>query len=309
MRRSNCDSSPPRFCSESLGRLVGPSARASVVFTHLIRRGGVPSGAAAVLVRGGVGATAPTISPPHNPDLPARPEDFRKSPHHEPEIPENIRINCTRLSEKTGSRPGNFQKRSTHPPPPKKSVTPLPHFPLRKKNRSVRSISKPGGLFYFSATICVSTGFSDETGWSVRSFPESIGPANFKIDRGDHLRTRIRGSPLPPASRSAKKTIGPTDLRIDRPDHPCPQKLAVPPGSFPKKTSTYPHEVFQKNDRGHELRGFREITGSSAKDSEKNKMRDRYPKRIKITGKPLRQSRSSTNRSCRPVRTGRRVLS
>jgi hypothetical protein len=40
--------------------------------TPLIRRGGFLPGAAALLARGGVGATTRTISPPYNPNHPAQ---------------------------------------------------------------------------------------------------------------------------------------------------------------------------------------------------------------------------------------------
>jgi hypothetical protein len=50
---------------------------------QLIRRGGFLPGAAGVLVRGGVGVKASTISPPHNPDLPTKLHNFRRSLNYE----------------------------------------------------------------------------------------------------------------------------------------------------------------------------------------------------------------------------------
>ena len=60
MRGSHYDSSPSSLCSESFGLLAGPSAGQSVVFSHLIRRGGAPSGAAALLACGGMGYQPPS---------------------------------------------------------------------------------------------------------------------------------------------------------------------------------------------------------------------------------------------------------
>jgi hypothetical protein len=76
-----------RFLPSSLMPEV---ARAPVV--RMIRHGAPPFGAVAVLVRGGVGATAPTISSQHNPDLPARPGDFQKSPIHNWKILKKVRV-------------------------------------------------------------------------------------------------------------------------------------------------------------------------------------------------------------------------
>ena len=92
-----CDS-PPRVARSRSDASSDPLLwRVLIRATPLIRRGGAPSGAAALLARGGVGATAPTISPPCNPDHTA--QKFSKSLGQEPPIPEN---------DRSGS--GTFQK-------------------------------------------------------------------------------------------------------------------------------------------------------------------------------------------------------
>jgi hypothetical protein len=191
---------PSSLCSESLERLVGPSARASVCVSLISSAAGAPRrGRRQSSFVGVWGLSAPTISPHHNPDLPARPEDFRKSPDHEPEIPENIRINCTRFSRKVRSATRQFPKKIDPTPDLQKNRSP-PSPTSRSEKKLIAPIdfkTGRGGLFYSSVTAFSSTEVSDETGWSVRSFSKPIGPANFKIDRGDPQHTRIKGGPLP----------------------------------------------------------------------------------------------------------------
>jgi hypothetical protein len=106
--------------------------------------------AAALLARGGVGATAPTISPLHLTDHSVRSKNFQKPPPLPPT-----------------------------PRTAKKIIGPI-NFQIGRGDPSCSSFP-----------ACISTGLSDETGWSVRSFSKPVGPANFRNERGDPSRTQI----------------------------------------------------------------------------------------------------------------------
>ncbi len=98
------------------------------------------------------GLSAPMVPLPHNPDLPARPEDFRKSLHHEPEDSGNYPARAAQdFQEKSGPRSGNFQKRSTPPPTSKKiGRPPTPTSRSEKKiDRSDRFQNRAGRSLLF----------------------------------------------------------------------------------------------------------------------------------------------------------------
>jgi len=84
------------------------AGRVLIRATPLIRRGGFLPGAAAPS-RGGVGATAPTISPSYDHEPTARPKVFRKSPGHELTIPEKDRSGSGTFFKKS---PAHLQPRS-----------------------------------------------------------------------------------------------------------------------------------------------------------------------------------------------------
>ena len=140
-------------------------------------------GAAAVLVRWGVGATAPMISPPHNPDHQAR----------TPKISGKVRITNRRFrkisgstvedsQEKAGSRPGIFPKRSTPPPYLQKNWSPpTPHRTVRKKiDRSDRFQNRSGRPLLFQYyNVCFHWNFRRD--WMV-------GPIILKTDRSGQFQ-------------------------------------------------------------------------------------------------------------------------
>ena len=105
------------------------------------------------------------------------------------------------LKKRPARDPAFSPKDRPHPPTSKKIGRPLPPT-VRFAKKLIGPIdfkTGRGDLFYSSIITCASTGTSDETGWSVRSFSKPIGPANFRNDRGDPQDTRITGSPpLPP---------------------------------------------------------------------------------------------------------------
>ena len=190
------------------GPLTGHGGASESTRKHtLIRCGGFLPGVAALLARGGVGATAPTISPPHYPDRPARSKDFRKNPDYELRILEKSG-SAAEDSEKSSARDSAISKNDRPlPPASKKSGTPL-LTALRSAKKMIGPIVfkiDRGDRSHSSTITCVSTGISDETEWSVRSFSESIGPANFKIGRGHPQYKRFRHTPLPPLHAPQKK--------------------------------------------------------------------------------------------------------
>jgi len=92
------ESSPPQ------GPSRGTAGQVSIrAFSHRIRRGCAPSGAAAFIARGGVGATAPAlvcrfrIQP--NLDFPDFSEFFQKCLTQQPKISKKVRCSCWALQK------------------------------------------------------------------------------------------------------------------------------------------------------------------------------------------------------------------
>lgn len=227
----------------------------------MIRRGGAPFWCGGNPRSWGCGGRQPPRHPLHTTRI------FRP----DPEISGKIRITNRRFrkisgsaaqdsQEKTGSRPGNFQKRSP-PPPASKKIGHPPSPTSRSEKKLIGPIDFKigrGGLFYSSATTFASTGVSDETEWSVRSFSKPIGPANFRNGRADIQHTRIRGSPPPPALCSAKKMIGPIISE------------SIAPITIVRKRWGYFHDRFRKKPQLIRLRFYKKTIGSrTSEDSGK----------------------------------------
>jgi len=178
---------PPRFSSESLGRLVGPS-----LGKNLDR----------IWDQGKCVAQNPTRRFARKASLFPRSNDVLSASKRGWSAPICMIRN-----------PARHRDRS--PRPPKKPVAPLPQPVAPQKNRSDRSIAGigRGGLFCCSFPTGISRGRSDETGGSDRSFPKSIGPADF-TDRS--------GRPPPPhRSKVAAFLRLPLRKKNDRTDRSC----------------------------------------------------------------------------------------